>query len=293
LKTYITLKQLILSHLVLVLVLASAFLTYRALAAPEGAPDAQSSGMDVLAYQGTLVDAGGDTVDGAQAMTFRIYNHPTEGGALWAEAHTGANAVPVQNGLFNVTLGSLNPIPDSVWTETELYLGVQVGGDPEMTPREAIHLLPPRIEAGSLDAAVLKDNTLGNGPFPSYAFGMNLENLIYLNNHIAGTHTELVATDCPVDGGWCCNAADTICLSRLSSDPDLIAFRMEESHSEACWLVHQEDDHPNRSAGISYATDMGNESPFSASGGVFYLSQEYSNHIPIARNAAYQILCLK
>lgn len=96
----------------------------------------------VISYQGTLTDAAGKPLNGTINMIFCLYAAPTGGTALWTEAHTGANAVPVSNGLFNVFLGSLTPIPTEVWNNPALYLGVQVSSDAEMTPREMLSPVP-------------------------------------------------------------------------------------------------------------------------------------------------------
>lgn len=125
-----------------ILIVAGMLFVNRALAAPGPAPAAPGMSPHVLTYQGTLVDSTGNPVNGSQDITFRIYNHAADPAFLWEEAHTGANAVPVQNGLFNVLLGSLNPIPFSIWEETELFLGIQVGSDDEMTPRNPIAIAP-------------------------------------------------------------------------------------------------------------------------------------------------------
>jgi hypothetical protein len=281
----------ILLNVVTIVIVGLMLLASRALAAPGGTPDAQTSGMDVLAYQGTLVDAAGTPVSGSVGMVFRIYNHPTEGGALWAEAHTGANAVPVQNGLFNVTLGSLTPISDPVWQADPLYLGVQIEGESEMTPREAIHLLPPRIEMGSLDAGVLKTDSLGEAAFPNYYFERS-SSIIYLKNKVTGINTQLDTAACP-SSGWCCNPEQTICLLRSSTDPNILAFRMEETHSVACWLAHHDDDYPTHSLNLGYATDTGISSPLGGGENFFFFTRDTTNDLPMWNNAAYQIICLK
>jgi hypothetical protein len=109
-------------------------------------PTAQGVTPGVMSYQGYLTDAVGQPMSPVN-MTFRLYAQPSGGTALWTEAHTGSNAVPVTNGLFNVLLGSLNPIPSTVWSYDELYLGVQVGSDPEMTPREQVGRVPYAMAA--------------------------------------------------------------------------------------------------------------------------------------------------
>jgi hypothetical protein len=123
------------------ILLALMLFVYRASAAPNG-PAAPDATLGTISYQGMLNDAAGQPINGSTNITFRLYSVPTGGTALWTEAHTSANAVPVSNGLFNVLLGSLDPIPASVWSNANVYLGVQVGGDAEMSPRETVSVVP-------------------------------------------------------------------------------------------------------------------------------------------------------
>jgi hypothetical protein len=122
---------------------------YHAWAAPSDAPQAEApaSGVNtgMLSYQGYLTDAGGEPLDGEIDFTFRLYSTSTGGTALWTEAHTEENAVPADDGLFNVMLGSLTPIPNDVWSSGASYLGIQVGNDAEMSPREAIGNVPTAL----------------------------------------------------------------------------------------------------------------------------------------------------
>ncbi len=124
-----------------VLAVALLLFVYNAWAAPQAAPLTQSAGTDELSYQGQLLGSGGSPVNGQVEMTFRIYNVPTGGTALWTEAHTGGNSVPVDNGRFQVLLGSLTPIPSSVWEYDNLYLEVQVGSE-VLSPRELLGGVP-------------------------------------------------------------------------------------------------------------------------------------------------------
>jgi hypothetical protein len=88
----------------------------------------------LISYQGQLNDDSGTPVNGTIAITFSIYNVQTGGTALWTESQ----AVDVSNGVFSVQLGGNSPIPQSVYSDTSLYLGLQVGADPEMTPRQLL-----------------------------------------------------------------------------------------------------------------------------------------------------------
>jgi hypothetical protein len=79
----------------------------------------------LLSYQGRLTDELGVPLDTSIAMTFVIYDAPSEGNAVWSETHS---SVRIYDGLFNVLLGSgSSPLPDSVFIGTELYLGVWTG----------------------------------------------------------------------------------------------------------------------------------------------------------------------
>ena len=98
-----------------------------------------SPGPDIphlLNYQGLLNDKDGNRVpDGTYHMTFSIYDSAADGIQLWPEAQD----VDVSGGLFNVLLGGVNPIPLDVFQGgANRWLGVKVGSDAEMTPRQRI-----------------------------------------------------------------------------------------------------------------------------------------------------------
>jgi hypothetical protein len=189
-------------------------------------------------------------------------------------------------------LGSLNPIPDSVWDEAELYLGIQMGAEAEMTPREVINLLPPQIAPGSLNPDVLVPQALTYDAFPTYYITYGSQGLMFFDN-VGGTQTNLEPNSC-ADESWCCNAEDNICLYKSTTDPARLALKMNSSHSIACWLVHAEDDNPNNNIGLTYATDDGgNGTPFVTDGHVFYLSRSSSSGIPIVGYTAYIVVCFK
>jgi hypothetical protein len=91
----------------------------------------------MMNYQGKLTDLDGKPVpDGVYSITFRIYGEEDAEveDALWSETQS----VNVKGGLFNVLLGSVNPITADVFAEPNRWLGVQVGDDTEMIPRQRI-----------------------------------------------------------------------------------------------------------------------------------------------------------
>jgi len=86
----------------------------------------------MINYQGRLTGTSGTPLDTTVSMVFTIYDDSTGGTAKWTETQSSVTAT---DGLFNVILGSVNPIPDTLFNDTVRYLGIQVGSDPELTPR--------------------------------------------------------------------------------------------------------------------------------------------------------------
>jgi hypothetical protein len=121
-----------------VVLIALLLVAFRTFAMPDSLADTAASANGIN-YQGYLTDGAGKAIDGNIDMTFRLYNVATGGSALWTETQT---SVPIEGGLFNVMLGSSNPIPGSVWDNTAVYLGIQVGSDAEMAPREPVGRVP-------------------------------------------------------------------------------------------------------------------------------------------------------
>ena len=118
---------------------------------PLGDTAAPNTLPSLIRYQGRLTDLNGVPQDGEFDMVFRLYTQQDKpvDQADWLEEHTAAQTarVTVENGLFNVWLGSLNPIDPHLLTGGDLYLGVQVSGDEEMAPRERRTGVPVGLRA--------------------------------------------------------------------------------------------------------------------------------------------------
>lgn len=98
-----------------------------------------------LAVQGRLATiAAGPPVDGKYPMGLAIYDAATGGKALHSELFL---AVPVQNGLFALTLGQgATPLDSAVFNGGQRWIGVTTGGDPELD-RAALHPQPYALHA--------------------------------------------------------------------------------------------------------------------------------------------------
>jgi len=118
-------------------------------ALPFRAPALAGDSTTTISYQGRLADSSGNPITtSGVGMEFRLYNTDTGGSPLWEEPHT---AVPVEDGLFHVLLGSTNPIPVSLLANNStLWLGIKVGSDSEMTPREQIASVPYAMMASTV-----------------------------------------------------------------------------------------------------------------------------------------------
>ncbi|MEO0083361.1 MAG: hypothetical protein ABIK33_03110 [candidate division WOR-3 bacterium] len=85
----------------------------------------------LLNYQGKLTNLAGQPVtDSIYSITFRLYNVSLGGSEFWTETQN----VQTNQGIFNVILGSVNPI-ESIPQSGNCYLEMQVNPNPAMTPR--------------------------------------------------------------------------------------------------------------------------------------------------------------
>jgi hypothetical protein len=128
----------------------------------EGVTVAASAVTSSISYQGRLTDSADELLSGTYTMTFRLYNVSSGGTALATDTHT----VVVTDGLFNTGID----FDTSDFDGRELWLGVAVGTDSEMTPRQelrpvpyALSLVPGARIDGSVSGPVLKINNTGTG----------------------------------------------------------------------------------------------------------------------------------
>jgi hypothetical protein len=127
-----------------------------ALALPAGAAAQVPS---TMIHQGRLLDRAGAAIGGSQAITYRLYDVATGGAALWTEAVT----ITLDDGYFSAQLGAVTPLNAAVLAGRARYLGVTVGTDPEMSPREAIGSVPFALIAGNVVGDITPTSIRVNG----------------------------------------------------------------------------------------------------------------------------------
>lgn len=110
-------------------------------------------------YQGRLLDDTGYPVNSVVAMTFTIYSDATGTVTLWDESWP---TVEVHDGLFEVRLGAIDPIPDTVFDGGVRYLGLSVDGGPISDPLIAIVAVGYSFRALQADQAVMAQSVAEN-----------------------------------------------------------------------------------------------------------------------------------
>ncbi|OPZ44453.1 MAG: hypothetical protein BWY93_00529 [Euryarchaeota archaeon ADurb.BinA087] len=87
-----------------------------------------------ITYQGILTDSSGNPLTGSYSVLFSLYDVASGGSALGTDTRT----VDCTNGLFTTPV----TFDSSFFDGRALWLGVKVGSDPEMSPRQEIRPVP-------------------------------------------------------------------------------------------------------------------------------------------------------
>jgi hypothetical protein len=104
---------------------------------------AQGSTPMLLNHQGRLLDSKGVPVNNAQSVKFSLYAVAQGGAPLWSETQT----IAFNNGNYGVSLGAVTALSPALFGGATLYLGIAVGSDAEMTPRQPVTSVPYAIAA--------------------------------------------------------------------------------------------------------------------------------------------------
>ncbi|MEX2007441.1 MAG: site-specific integrase, partial [Candidatus Levyibacteriota bacterium] len=90
-----------------------------------------------LLFQGQLADSRGNPITTSTSTKFTIYDASGESGkALWTETLT---INPNSDGSFSAVLGNKNPLYQETFVKNHtVWLGIAVGNDPELTPRQQL-----------------------------------------------------------------------------------------------------------------------------------------------------------
>jgi len=104
----------------------------------------------LLNYQGYLTDTLGNPVNDSVDVIFRICDAASSGNVLWSELQM---ETPVLKGVFNVLLGSVTSIPDTVFTgSANRWLEIRISSQ-NLSPRTRIVTAPYALTAAYADTA--------------------------------------------------------------------------------------------------------------------------------------------
>ena len=103
-------------------------------------------------YQGRLTDGSGNPVPDSPplySIVFTIYDDDAGTNVIWTETQS----VSTTDGFFAVILGTDNPITDDVFAGATRYLGIKVGGDPEISPKTMLVSVPYAQRVATVDGS--------------------------------------------------------------------------------------------------------------------------------------------
>jgi len=158
----------------------------------------------LLNYQGFLTDTLGNPITNPSvSMTFAIFDAVSAGNQKWTETQS---TVSVDKGIFHVLLGSVTPVPDSVFAaSTNRWLALTVAGQ-ILSPRTRIVTAPYAYIATYSDTAMYAKNATADNDWirsGGKVYAYNLTDSVGVR-----TNTPRYAFD--VNGIICGGTSDTI-----------------------------------------------------------------------------------
>ena len=134
-KRFVTIFILVLGLLLILSVGLSAAQEAQDESPPLEPPSVNSALEYKIPIQGRLTNAGGSPLNGDYNLTLRVYDVQTGGTPICDDSHLES----VDNGLFNTAIEGCTP---KQIDGQQLYLGIEVENDGEMTPRQPLYPVP-------------------------------------------------------------------------------------------------------------------------------------------------------
>jgi len=212
-----------------------------------GAALAQASVPAVVNYQCRLTTGSGTPVTGPTPMVFRIFDAEAGGTALWSETQP---SVVVEDGLFNVLLGSATPLNPDLFASPPLggtppfggrYLEVEVNGE----------VIAPRTRLISVAYAVGAERMFGDvhtTPGEVLILGSGGDELASMKGKDSASTVTVTHPQTPghksIDLRSAASGADVVAVTDLDGDgaPELVSRLMSTDISAGVYLDADSDD---------------------------------------------------
>ncbi len=130
-----------------------------AIAASLATGQARAGVPNLLTQQGRVLTTSGTPLTGSMTVLFAIYDTQNGTTPLWSESQN----LTFDDGYFSTELGSVTTFPATLWNGSQRYLGVTIGSDPEMAPREDVTSVPYALVAGDVNGDIHPSSVTING----------------------------------------------------------------------------------------------------------------------------------
>ena len=94
--------------------------------------------------EGYLTTQNGAPLNGAATLRVRMYAFAIGGQVLFEEVHED---VPLINGYYAIMVGSIEPLPDGIFQNAEVFFGLKVNDGDELRPLTPIAKVPAAMVA--------------------------------------------------------------------------------------------------------------------------------------------------
>jgi hypothetical protein len=195
----------------------------------------------LINFQGTLADSTGNPITGTRDVQFSLYADSIGGAPLWSEMHS---AVDIADGVFRVSLGSVNTLSPYLFDGSVLWLGILVSPDvQELSSRQPFVSVPYGFRSQEADHAVASDSALiaAYSDTAEYAFtGAGDSDWEFVGNDIYRlTGNVGIGTDMPLRK---LHVVSTLSGSGIKiQTPSAPSFYLENTGSTQEWAMLVED----------------------------------------------------
>ncbi|MBS1538044.1 MAG: hypothetical protein JST20_09885 [Bacteroidetes bacterium] len=142
-----------------------------------------------LTVQGVITDSTSKPVsDGIHTIILRLYDKLLGGTVMYQEEYT----TPLFKGLFNLTLGTKNPLPASLTFDKQYFVGISYDGNAEIA-RIPFSSVPYSLMAETVPDGSITSNKIADGSITLEKLSVDLRNINKESNGLANSATGLNA----------------------------------------------------------------------------------------------------